>query len=105
LRFDIVPAPPPGAELRWLLLYSTLVTSVSNPHEHVPWDRTPTGRVVLAVNGVALVLAATLVVWLVLDAGSVPTPVLVAGLVGLVLFGLNALVRLVVLLRNPDAFK
>jgi hypothetical protein len=63
------------------------------------------GRAVLAVNGAALVLAATLVVWLVLDAGSLPTAVFVAGVVGQVLFGLNALVRLIVLLRKPDAFK
>jgi hypothetical protein len=80
------------------------VTSVSDPSDHVPWDRTAIGRVVLAVNGAALVLAAILVIWLVLDAGSVPTVVFVAGLVGLALFGLNALVRLVVLLRKPDAF-
>lgn len=81
------------------------MTSATDPHEHVPWDRTSRGRVVLVVNGAALALAVTLVVWLLLDAGSVPTAVFVAGLVGQVLFGLNALVRLFVLLRKPDAFK
>lgn len=60
---------------------------------------------VLAVNGAALVLAVIFVVWLVLDADSVPTAVIVAGLAGQALLVLNALVRLVVLLRKPDAFK
>jgi hypothetical protein len=59
----------------------------------------------MAGNGASLVVAAILFVWLVLDADSVPRALAIAGLVGLALFGLNALVRLIVLLRNPDAFK
>lgn len=81
------------------------MTSSPDQPDHVPWDRTRLGLPVLTVNGVVLVVAAIFVIWLMLDAGSVPSAVAVVGTIGLVLLTLNALIRLIVLLGKPDAFK
>jgi len=81
------------------------MTSPSKSDAAVPWARTRFERVVLTIVAVALAVVVTFLAWSLIDADSRPAELALAAAIGAAVVSLNAFARLVILLRNPDAFR
>lgn len=81
------------------------MTSSSRSDNAVPWARSPLERIVLVVVAIACAVVVTYFVWSLIDADSRPSALALASLIGLAVIGINALVRLTMLLRDRDAFR